>query len=298
MSSWERTAWAQRGRGGGALVGENRAPLPSPATPAPPSPAGKENPYVLLGEDRLSKAKARRGRLKASRIGFPPPPFRHRLRRCHLPPREGETSYVLLGEDRLSKAKARRGSLSKSNLHPIEGEGKRFSLPTIVVDGLWRSLVAHCVWDAGVVGSNPTSPTMAFTLPDSSFGVRARRRLEEEVVAWLTTVSPKGTPQPSPIWFLWDGDSILIYSKAGTSRTRNLASNETASFNFDGNGTGGDIVVFEGRAEISDDPPSTENVAYQTKYLNRIVNMGMTPESFAEGYPIPLRFYPRRLRGH
>ncbi len=177
-------------------------------------------------------------------------------------------------------------------------------LPTIVVDGLWRSLVARCVWDAEVVGSSPTSPTitnvlgMDFTLPDSSFGVRARRRLEEEVVAWLTTVSPKGTPQPSPIWFLWDGESILIYSKAGTPRTRNLAANETSSFNFDGNGTGGDIMVFEGRAEVSDDPPSTENAAYQTKYLDRIVNMGMTPESFAEGYPVPIRFYPRRLRGH
>ena len=35
------------------------------------------------------------------------PPFRPRLRRCHLPPKEGERNSfsVLLGEDRLSLAR-------------------------------------------------------------------------------------------------------------------------------------------------------------------------------------------------
>ena len=139
---------------------------------------------------------------------------------------------------------------------------------------------------------------MSFTIPDSPFGDRVRKRLKQEVVGWLTTVSKDGTPRPSPVWFWWDGDSMLIYSKDGTSRTRNLARDSSCSFNFDGNGTGGDIIILEGTAVVSDDPPSTENAAYQTKYLNRIVNMRMTPESFAEGYPIPIRFYPRRLRGH
>ena len=50
----------------------------------------------------------------------------------------------------------------------------------------------------------------------SEFGQRAARRLREDVLAWLTTVDRRGTPQPIPVWFLWDGGaSILVYSRPG-----------------------------------------------------------------------------------
>ena len=139
---------------------------------------------------------------------------------------------------------------------------------------------------------------MTFTIPNTPFGDHVRKRLDEEVVGWLTTVSKDGTPRPSPVWFWWDGESMLIYSKEGTSRTRNLARDAACSFNFDGNGTGGDIVVLEGTAKVSADPPSTEIPEYQAKYLEEIPRIGMNPGTFAIGYPIPLRFYPQRLRGH
>lgn len=138
---------------------------------------------------------------------------------------------------------------------------------------------------------------MAFTIPDTPFGDRVQSRLENEIVGWLTTVDSDGTPRPSPIWFLWDGESMLIYSKDGTSRTRNLARNPACSFNFDGNGTGGDIVVLEGTAVVSEDPPSTEMPAYQDKYREEIPRIGMDPGTFAMGYPVPIRFTPERLRG-
>jgi PPOX class probable F420-dependent enzyme len=139
---------------------------------------------------------------------------------------------------------------------------------------------------------------MPLTIPNNPFGDRVRRRLETEVVGWLTTVNANGTPRPSPVWFLWEGNSMLIYSKDGTSRTRNLARNGACSFNFDGNGSGGDIIVLEGTAVVSEDPPSTEIPAYQEKYRDQIPRIGMDPGGFAMAYPVPIRFMPDRLRGH
>ena len=139
---------------------------------------------------------------------------------------------------------------------------------------------------------------MPLTIPDTPFGDRVRSRLETEVVGWLTTVDSDGAPRPSPVWFLWEGEVMLIYSKDGTSRTRNLARNPACSFNFDGNGTGGDIIILEGTAVISADPPSTEIAKYQDKYREEIPRIGMDPGTFAMAYPVPIRFTPDRLRGH
>lgn len=138
---------------------------------------------------------------------------------------------------------------------------------------------------------------MSRFLPNSPYGERVEGRLRDEIVGWLTTVSRDGTPRPSPVWFLWDGESILIYSRDGTARTRNLARSAACAFNFDSDGTGGDIVVLEGTAAVSNDPPSTEVEAYQSKYREHIARIGHDPDSFAEAYPVPIRFTPRRLRG-
>ena len=40
----------------------------------------------------------------------------------------------------------------------------------------------------------------------TEFGTRAARRLREEIIGWLTTVTPDGQPQPIPVWFVWDGE--------------------------------------------------------------------------------------------
>jgi hypothetical protein len=57
---------------------------------------------------------------------------------------------------------------------------------------------------------------MAVVLPDTRFGARVARRLHEDMTAWLTLTDQAGTPQPAPVWFLWDDDSscVVLYSQA------------------------------------------------------------------------------------
>jgi PPOX class probable F420-dependent enzyme len=134
----------------------------------------------------------------------------------------------------------------------------------------------------------------------SEFGQRVLRRLSEEVVAWLTTVDPSGAPQPSPIWPLWDGETVVIYSAANAPKVRNIRANPRVSLNFDGNGHGGDIVILTGTAQVDDSIPSPDqNQAYLAKYLKYITGeLKMTPESFAQTYNLALRVTPAKVRGH
>jgi PPOX class probable F420-dependent enzyme len=126
---------------------------------------------------------------------------------------------------------------------------------------------------------------------------QAEQRLRDELIIWLTTVSPAGQPQTSPVWFLWNGEEVVIYSLPGTARTRNIVANPRVSLNFDGDGQGGAVVTIEGMALVDlEAPASTEVPAYAAKYRQKIAGYGWTPESFAADYPIPIRITPTRAR--
>ena len=149
--------------------------------------------------------------------------------------------------------------------------------------------------------ARPTRPLCSWPvfLPEggSEFGDRVRRRLREEIVAWFTTVGADGTPQPNPIWFLWEGgDDILIYNRADAARLRHLSRRPRATFHFDGNGRGGDIVVLPGEAARTEEPPPHEVPAYVEKYRDRMIRVSGSLERFSEQYPVPLRFRPEKVR--
>jgi PPOX class probable F420-dependent enzyme len=132
----------------------------------------------------------------------------------------------------------------------------------------------------------------------TEFGARTARRLREEVIGWLTTVSPEGGPQPIPIWFLWDGDrSVLLYSRPGMRKLRNIAANPRVSLNLDSDAVDADIVVCWGEARLSDDPPADRVSEYVAKYTERIAALGWTPESFAADFSVPLRLELTRIHG-
>jgi PPOX class probable F420-dependent enzyme len=141
---------------------------------------------------------------------------------------------------------------------------------------------------------------MASVLPPVStpFGERVIRRLHEEPVIWLTTVGADGTPQPNPVWFLWDEDSILIYSLPDAARIRHIRRSPRVALNFDGNGRGGEIIVIAGEARIGqDDLPADQHAAYVAKYKDFIARNFGTPAAFAAEYSTPLRITPLKVRG-
>jgi PPOX class probable F420-dependent enzyme len=132
----------------------------------------------------------------------------------------------------------------------------------------------------------------------SEFGARVARRLREEMVIWLTTVRADGLPRPRPVWFHWNGETILIYSQPNRAKLRDLETNPRVSLNLDGNKQGGDIVIIAGEAAIEPgEPPAPDWPDYLEKYRARMARY-WTPESFLHEYSVPIRVTPTRLRGH
>ena len=137
-------------------------------------------------------------------------------------------------------------------------------------------------------------------LPDPStpFGRRLRERLRDDLVVWLTTVGDDGTPQPNPVWFWWDDETLLVYNRADAHRLRHVRSRPGVSLNFDSIGQGGDIKVVTGTAELPDgEPPPHEVPEYVAKYGERMAAIGGSLEGFAAAFPVAMRIRPRRSRG-
>ena len=120
---------------------------------------------------------------------------------------------------------------------------------------------------------------------------RAAERLRSESVIWFTTVSPEGVPEPTPVWFLWEGgDDVLIYTQPGSLKLRNLGSNDRVALNLNSDEHGGEVVVFLGRAVSGAEAPvAHENEAYLSKYRAGMGSIGLTPEQFSESFSVPVR---------
>jgi PPOX class probable F420-dependent enzyme len=134
--------------------------------------------------------------------------------------------------------------------------------------------------------------------PSTPFGQRVTRRLRDDVVIWLTTVGSDLTPQPNPVWFVWDGQSLLTYNRTDAARVTHVRDRPRVSLSFDGDGKGGDIVVITGTARLApDEPPPHQVPDYVAKYRERMIRVSGTLERFSERYPVPIRVFPTRVRG-
>jgi PPOX class probable F420-dependent enzyme len=121
-------------------------------------------------------------------------------------------------------------------------------------------------------------------------------RLRSNVIAWFTTVRADGRPHSIPVWFLWDGSTVLVFSKPNNQKLRNIQHNPNVLLALDDTDEGGDIIVLEGKAELVD--PQEINVtlsAYEQKYGSHIKDLGWTPANMAAEYSQPIRITPTRF---
>ena len=127
---------------------------------------------------------------------------------------------------------------------------------------------------------------------------RVDTRLQTNLMAWLTTVTPAGRPDSVPVWFLvCDDDRILVYSQPGKAKLRNIDANPHVALGLDVTDIGRDIIRFEGTAARAPDHPPADRVpGYVAKYTERIAAIFGTVEQFAETFSEAILITPSRLR--
>ncbi|HEY4610627.1 MAG TPA: TIGR03667 family PPOX class F420-dependent oxidoreductase [Ilumatobacteraceae bacterium] len=122
-------------------------------------------------------------------------------------------------------------------------------------------------------------------------------RLQTNLMAWLTTVSPAGRPDMVPVWFLLrDDDSFLIYSRPAKAKLRNIAANPNVALGLDVTDIGRDIIRIEGTAvHAGQQPPADQVPQYVAKYTERIGAIFGTAERFAAAFSEAIVITPRKL---
>lgn len=133
----------------------------------------------------------------------------------------------------------------------------------------------------------------------SSFGRAVQKHLAKQYVIWLTTIDSKLTPQPRPVWFIWENDSFLIFSQPNAHKVKHIRKNSRVALHFNTDETGDkQVIIFTGEALIDESsPPAHEVPAYLKKYSDGIAALEMTPQEFSREYSIAIKISPTEVRG-
>ncbi|MEU2245658.1 pyridoxamine 5'-phosphate oxidase family protein [Streptomyces sp. NPDC019224] len=93
----------------------------------------------------------------------------------------------------------------------------------------------------------------------------ALHRLERDTDAWVSTASADGTPALVPLWFVWDGETLLMATRRTNPTAVNLAPDGRAHRTL---GHPRDVVMIEATAEVVEgtDLPTASGNAFAAKF--------------------------------
>ncbi len=123
---------------------------------------------------------------------------------------------------------------------------------------------------------------------------RLHRFLETEPVIWLSSTRADGAPHLVPTWFTWDGETIVILSKPGAVKVRNLRADPRAMLALGDADDDFDVGLLEARAEVQAAPAAGLPAGFEAKYASRIRALGLTPAQFVGTYAQVIRLVPVR----
>ena len=123
--------------------------------------------------------------------------------------------------------------------------------------------------------------------------------LRDDPVVWLSSVQSDGRPHLVPVWFHWDGDRIVAFSKPHARKVDNLRDQPSVMLAVGTPGLEFDVELIEATAELPDEP--AERImpeGFGAKYRELLNRAGLTAQRFAEVYSQPIVLRPTRFLGY
>lgn len=127
----------------------------------------------------------------------------------------------------------------------------------------------------------------------------AERCLRDDPVVWLSSVQDDGRPHLVPVWFHWDGERIVAFSKPHARKVDNLRNRPTVMLAIGTPGPEFDVELIEATAELPREPASRlMPEGFGRKYRELLRRAGITAQRFAEIYSQPIVLRPTRFLGY
>ena len=120
------------------------------------------------------------------------------------------------------------------------------------------------------------------------------QRLHNDEVIWLNSVRPDGRPHSVVVWFLWEGETVLIFSRPKNQKVHNIQHNSNVVLALDNTNNGDDPITLEGTATLFD-RGGMDITPYVTKYAEGIKQLGFTPEQMVTSFSQAIRITPTRV---
>jgi len=123
---------------------------------------------------------------------------------------------------------------------------------------------------------------------------QVRSVLSQPVIVRLTTIRPDGYPHTVPVWFMLDGEELVLFSLRDNRKVRNILANPKGCLAIGGDPVGSPCYLIDGDLVVEDDPDH--------QMAARITNHYESPEKAQEDLQswkdetfVVLRLKPKRI---
>ena len=127
----------------------------------------------------------------------------------------------------------------------------------------------------------------------------AEAALRKDPVVWMSSIQADGRPHLVPVWFHWDGERIVAFSKPNARKVGNLRDQPLVMLAVGAPGPDFEVELIEATAELpaahaADVMPN----GFGAKYRDLLHRAGLTVQRFADVYSQPIVLRPTRFLGY